>query len=141
MNDFGTPTIIETRPPPETNLSVGNDELSENVRQTKFDEVRIDLFKKAVYGALAAFVILVLLLIVVVKKYLCLIEYSANTIPDNFWHIPLLVAFMASTILSVILTLTARFGDKSKHDDKNGISLSADQSTIKELLQKLLNKF
>lgn len=142
MSEFGN-TVVSTadEPMPQATAQVSNDELDQTVRQDKLDATRIRLFTYGVYIALGAFAFLVIALLFVVKKYLYLLDHSPNNIPSNFWHIPLLIAFMASTILSVILTLTARFGDKStKHDNKGGITLSADQSTMKELLQKLIDR-
>lgn len=143
VSEFGN-TVVSTNaePVPQATTQVGNSELAQVVRQDKLDTTRIKLFTYGIYVALGAFVLLVLVLLCVVGIYLyLLLTYKADIIPSNFWHIPLLLAFMASTILSVILTLTARFGDKTtKHDNEGGIALSADQSTIKALLQKLIDK-
>lgn len=144
MTDFGDIVVSETPPPPQATVEASNDDISESARQLKLDTARIHLFRWAIYAALFGFAMLLVTLICVIKVYLCLLIDQPKEIPNNFWHIPLLLAFMASTILSIILTLTAKFGDKNHKQedskDKASITILADHVPIKELLQKLIDK-
>lgn len=99
----------QTEPPSQAQIEVSNDELVERQQRVKLIDKKIELFARVVWWALFAFALLVILLVVVICVYLYLLWKNIN-IPSNFWHIPLLLAVMASTILSITLTLSSRFG-------------------------------
>lgn len=135
----------QTEPPPQAQIEVSNDELVERQQQVKLIDKKIELFARVVWWALIAFASLVILLVVVICVYLRLLWKNIN-IPSNFWHIPLLLAVMASTILSITLTLSSRFGgNQTKHANTASESsilatIPAWQefvSTVKELIQEI----
>lgn len=123
MSDFGNPNIqltpSEQAPPASATVEVINDDINELSQQAKLNTERIKLFKCAVVGALIAFFILLLLLIVVVANYLCMIksEKAILILSSNFWHIPLMIAIMATSILFATLKLSAHFGETKPQTD------------------------
>lgn len=129
VSNFGNPNIqltpSEQAPPASATVDVANDDISELSQQARLNTERIKLFRWTVVGALIAFFILLLLLIVVVFNYLCMIKSEkANLIlSSNFWHIPLMIAIMATSILFVTLKLSAHFGEtKSQADNQTFLS-------------------
>lgn len=131
VSDFGNPNIqltpSEQAPPASATVDVVNDDISELAQQAKLNTERIKLFRWAVMGALGAFLCLLLLLTIVIHKYLDMLHSSAEKIPSNFWHIPLMIVFMATSILFATLKLSAHFGetklqDKQEADNQSLIS-------------------
>lgn len=147
MAEFGETTIGNTSPqkPEREKINLGNVQLSDNKQQIDLDETRVKLFSFSIYCALGilVFIVITLLLSVAVYLHLLVCPMPNNPIPSNFWHIPLLLAFMASTILSVILTLTARFGEKRKPNDEGSETpikaLIDGVKEIKNLLQDFIS--
>lgn len=122
---------------------LASDDLKDTTIEHKLAEHRILFFKRALYISLGIIVVLVLMLLAVIKTYLCLLEQK-TTIPNNFWHIPLMLVFMISTILSVILTLSAKFGSlkdrQNKEDETNSISENIPMlQEFKDLYEKALD--
>lgn len=120
---------------------LASDDLKDTTIEHKLAEHRILFFKRALYISLAIIVVLVLILLAVVKTYLCLLAQQ-KTIPNNFWHIPLMLVFMISSILSVILTFSAKFGGLKdrQNDEKNLVSENIPMfQELKDLHEKTLD--
>lgn len=102
------------------NYDGANDEIGALAQQAKFNEERIKLFGLTVMGALIAFGVLIVLFVVVVVAYLCMVHSASayKSVPDNFWHIPLMIAIMATSILYATLKSSAHFGENKSQDDK-----------------------
>ncbi len=109
----------EKRPAAET-LAISKEQLSRAVSQEAFDQTRIRLFEQATIWASWALLGLFVLLTACVGVYVGLLCLGKNP-PENFWHIPLMLVFMIGTILSITLTLTARFGSKHDKEDKSNL--------------------
>lgn len=145
MTEFGETTIGNTSPqkPEREKINLGNVQLSDNKQQIDLDETRVKLFDYAIKWAIKILISVVATLLITVLVYLYLLLCPTKEIPSNFWHIPLLLAFMASTILSVILTLTARFGEKRKPNDEGSETpiktLVDGVKEIKNLLQDFIS--
>lgn len=136
MTEFGEATIGNTSPqaPQQEKIELGSEKLSDNKQQINLDETRVKLFSCSIKWAIGILVLIVIALLVAVGIYLYLLLYPIKEIPSNFWHIPLLLALMASTILSVILTLTSRFGDKRNENNNEGLLKNTLENTsIKEI--------
>lgn len=126
------PEPPESEKPPSAKINISNDDLFHQNRQQKLDEARIQLFKWAIFASITIISFLVIALLATVGIYLCSI-YKNQTIPENFWHIPLMIAFMSSTILSVILIQTAKFGAlDNKAKDNQETSLAQNIPLLKE---------
>lgn len=125
MAEFSETKIGSTslQEPEREKIKLGSQRLSDSKTQNDLDTTRVKLFSYAIKWAIGilACIVIALLCSVLVYLYLLMFPISNNPIPSNFWHIPLLLAFMASTILSVILTLTAKFGDKRNENDNEGL--------------------
>ncbi|MBK0396464.1 hypothetical protein [Kingella bonacorsii] len=135
-------TTPETPPPAQT-IAVANEELNSSFRQQQFDGARIKLFHWAVIGALSTLAILVILLSACIVIYLILAFCQKTT--SYFWHIPLMLIFMASTVLSILLTLTAKFGvqhdrDDKENEEKSSFTILTDNIPLKDVIQNLLDK-
>lgn len=132
MSKFNDPNIrlddLPTdEPPPSESYDGANDEISALSQQAKLNQERIKLFCWTVMGALIAFGVLILLFVFVVFMYVCMVHSMSEqkSIPDNFWHIPLMIAIMATSILYATLKSSAHFGEnKSQNDKQNTDSLS-----------------
>lgn len=116
----------EQAPPASATVNIANDDISELSQQAKLNQERITLFRYAVYGALFAFSILIVLLCCVIYEYISLLRSNQTAIlSSNFWHIPLMIAVMATSILYATLKSSAHFGEnKSQNDKQNTDSLS-----------------
>lgn len=137
------PEVTPETPPPAQTIVVANEELNNSVRQQKFDEARIKLFHWAVTSAIVTLSGLMTLLSVCITIYLILAMLQRTT--PYFWHIPLMLIFMASTVLSILLTLTAKFGvphdrDEKDKGEKSSFTILTDNIPLKDVIQKLLDK-
>lgn len=128
MNEFDHPNLdnelLNQEPPASATLNIADDDIGELAQQAKLNKERIKLFRYAVYGALGAFAILIILFVVVIWVYLCMVKsHSKEILSSNFWHIPLMVAIMATSILAITLKLSAHFGKShTSNDNKNDVS-------------------
>lgn len=96
----------EQAPPASATVNIANDDISELSQQAKLNQERITLFRYAVYGALFAFSILIVLLCCVIYEYISLLRSNQTAIlSSNFWHIPLMIAVMATSILYATLNI------------------------------------
>lgn len=130
------PENTSTQASEQEKFNLGNEALRDKKHQINLDTTRVELFSCSIKWAIGILVSIVIALLLSVLVYLRLLvcPIPNNPIPSNFWHIPLLLAFMASTILSVILTLTAKFGDKRNENDNEGLLKNALENTsIKEV--------
>lgn len=121
VSDFGNPNIqltpSEQAPPASATVDIANDNISELAQQAKLNQERIVLFNYAVGVGLIAFGILIAIFCLVIVKYLHLVElHPQEMLSSNFWHIPLMVGFMATSILFATLKLSAHFGETKLQD-------------------------
>lgn len=145
VSDFGNPNIqltpSEQAPPASATVDIANDDISELAQQAKLNAERIKLFRWAVIGALVAFFTLLILLIIVVISYLCMIksEKASLILSSNFWHIPLMIVFMATSILFATLKLSAHFGETKVQDEQqtNNQSLVSNIPVWQELIDAI----
>lgn len=153
MTDFGNTNVRiddlpQSEPPAQTTIEATDDELVDRQQRAKLIDSKIQLFGRMVNWTLGIVCVLIGLLVAIVSTYLHMLCKQLN-IPSDFWHIPLLVALMASTILSITLTLSSRFGDthnKSTQHDANEPSTLANipawqefVTAIKDLVKEIRN--
>lgn len=114
---------------------VANEQLHHATIRQKLNNARIDAFKESIKIGMYIVISLIVLLYITVIVYLRIVCVAGKDgIPEDFWHIPLMLAFMSSTILSVILIQTAKFGaldNKTKDDQET--SLNQNIPLLKEL--------
>lgn len=132
VSNFGNPNIqltpSEQAPPASATVDIANDDISELAQQAKLNQERIVLFNYAVGVGLIAFGILIAIFCLVIITYLHLVKsHPKEMLSSNFWHIPLMIAFMATSILFATLKLSAHFGetklqDKQQTDNQSVVS-------------------
>lgn len=108
----------ETKPPAVATMNGAGDDISELSQRAKLNQERIVLFNYAVGVGLIAFGILIAIFCLVIITYLHLVKsHPKEMLSSNFWHIPLMIAVMASTILFTTLKLSADFGETKPQTD------------------------
>lgn len=93
---------------------------------------RIEVFGNVVKYSIGAVVLFSLLLMGVIDRYLQ--YFTEGTVPDNFWHIPLMLCFLISTILGLLLTSAVKFGNTTKKDETDNNSLKENIPLIKDII-------
>lgn len=129
-------SLSERAPPASATVNIANDDISELSQQAKLNQERIELFRYAVAGALLAFGTLVGIFCWIIVTYLRLVEqHPDKMLSSNFWHIPLMVAIMATSILAVTLKLSAHFG--KNETPKNDMNLADSLPIWQELINAI----
>lgn len=130
-------------PPPQEAVQLANQELADTTINQRLATQRIKLFQWAIVTGIVIIAGLVMLLGAVVIAYLYQL-LNNKTIPADFWHIPLMLVFMISTIFSIMITLSAKFGSlENKESEKTSSSVAEHiplLTEIKNLVEKLLDK-
>lgn len=130
-------------PPPKEAVQLANQELADKTISQSLATQRIKLFQWAIVTGIVIIAGLVILLGAVVIVYLYQL-LNSKTIPTDFWHIPLMLVFMISTIFSIMITLSAKFGSlENKESEKTSSSVAEHiplLTEIKNLVEKLLEK-
>lgn len=139
MKDLADELTKTSQPIQSEIINVADEQVSDSVKQNKFDETRIELFKYLIYLVIIILVSLVIMLIYSIHQYLCLLHISDIETITNFWHIPLILAFMISTILGVTLTLTSRFGENKP--DNTDLSNNTSPILLQDFLQLIKDIF
>lgn len=98
-----------------TALKLNNHELSENARNARFDNIRLTWFEMAIKWVLISTGLGFVLLLVIINVYLYRLHNNLM-IPNNFWHIPAILAVLLSVVFLGILKMIANFGDRQDHD-------------------------
>lgn len=100
-------------------------------------KARIETFKVSIKRGMQIVVSLIILLYITIIVYLVRVLCAGKDgIPADFWHIPLMLVFMSSTILSVILIQSAKFGaldNKAKDNQNSDTSLAQTLPLVKEI--------
>lgn len=125
-------------PPSQGNDEISNAVLSYNDRQYELDKTRIRLFTHVFYAALFVLFVLLILICCIFKTYLCLLQNNTSVIPPNFWHIPLIIAFMFTSVLGTVLILAAKFGDPGKGAEGSTGNIGIDE--LLGIINNLINK-
>lgn len=119
----------------DSRTEVANEQLHHATIRQKLNDARIEAFKDSIRKGMYIVTALIVLLFITIITYLLIIMWvGKEQIPSDFWHIPLMLAFMSSTILSVILIQTAKFGAlDNKAKDEQETSLNQNIPLLKEL--------
>lgn len=103
----------ETPPPEKEKIDELASQLDERKERSKLNDKKIELFSYTLRRILIVLYLLIALFAVAMVVYFWAI-FTDRTPPSNFWHIPLIIALIISTILSSVLILTAKFGDQKQ---------------------------
>lgn len=128
----------DTVPPAQGGDEISDVVLSHNDRQYELDKTRIRLFTHVFYAALIVLIVLLVLIWCILTTYLCLLKNNPLLIPPNFWHIPLIVALMFTSVLGTVLILTAKFGDPDKGTKNSTGNIGIDE--LLDIIKNLTNK-
>lgn len=123
------------------NTELAGQQLDEASLEQQLVAKRIEAFNNAVWCCIAVIIVLGVVLVGTIIKYLC--NVIDGSIPDNYWHIPLMLCILISTLLGLLLSISAKFGSKdaqTSQADTGVNTLKEHLPVIKDLMELVKSK-